>query len=119
MTTQEIAERLVDHCRAGKFEEAQKELFSTDATSIEPMDTPMGPRETKGLDAIIEKGRKFMAMVEQIHAMAVSDPVVADDSFACTMTLDADMKGRGRTTLTELCVYLVENGKIVSEQFHP
>ncbi len=85
---------------------------------MEAEDSPMGPRETKGLKAITEKGRRFMSMVEKIHSMSVSDPIVADSSFACTMSLDATMKGQGRSAMTETCVYDVKDGKIVSEQFH-
>ncbi|MGA2017664.1 MAG: nuclear transport factor 2 family protein [Opitutaceae bacterium] len=118
MTTRDIAGKLVALCRQGKFEDAQKELFSPDATSMEAEDSPMGPRETKGLKAITEKGRRFMSMVEKIHSMSVSDPIVADSSFACTMSLDATMKGQGRSAMTETCVYDVKDGKIVSEQFH-
>jgi hypothetical protein len=36
-------EKLVTYCRQGKFEEAQVELYSKDAISIEPEDTPMAP----------------------------------------------------------------------------
>jgi len=118
MTTKEIAEKLVSYCRQGNFEGAQKELFSTDATSIEAADSPMGPRETKGLAKIVEKGHRFMSMVEKIHSMSVSDPIVADSSFACTMSLDATMKGQGRSAMTETCVYEVKDGKVASEQFH-
>jgi hypothetical protein len=57
--------------------------------------------------------------VEKMHSMSVSDPIVAGSSFACVMSLDADMKGRGRTAITELCVYEVKGGKIVLEQFRP
>jgi hypothetical protein len=86
--------------------------------SIEPFETPAFPKETKGLPAIIEKGKKFEAMVEQMHSHSVSDPVVAGSSFACTMQMDVTMKGQGRMNMTELCVYEVKDGKIVSEQFH-
>lgn len=79
----------------------------------------MSPRETKGLTAIIEKGRMFVSSVQKMHAMTVSEPVVAGSSFACIMSLDADMKGRGRTSITELSVYEVKGGKIVLEQFRP
>jgi hypothetical protein len=119
MTTKEIAEKLVAYCRQGKFEEAQVELYSKDAISIEPEDTPMSPAETKGLAAIVEKGRRFSSALETVHSMKVSDPLLSEGSFACTMILDATMKGRGRTTITELCVYVVADGKIVSERFHP
>jgi hypothetical protein len=118
MTTQEIAEKLVAFCRQGKFEEAQAALYAKDAISIEPEATPMAPKETKGLTAIIEKGRRFSSALETVHSMTVSDPLVAVDSFACTMSLDATMKGSGRTTISELCMYFVADGKIVAEQFH-
>src|SRR5450631_1153542 len=116
MTTNEIAQKLVSYCRLGKFEDAQKALFSNDAVSIEPEATPMAPKETKGLAAIIEKGRGFTSALETVHSMKVSDPVVSVSSCACTMSLDATMKGRGRTTITELCIYHVADGKIVCEQ---
>ena len=119
MTTNEIAGKLVSYCRLGQFEEAQKALFSSDAVSIEPEDSPMAPKETKGLPSIIEKGRRFSSSLETVHSMKVSDPVVAVSSFACTMSLDATMKGMGRTTISELCVYRVAGGKIVSEAFYP
>jgi hypothetical protein len=118
MTTQKIAERLVVLCRQGKFEEAQRELFSAEAVSIEPAATPAFAKETKGLPAILAKGKKFAEMVETTHALNVSDPVIAGSSFACTMRLDVTMKGQGRMDMTELCVYNVKEGKIVSEQFH-
>jgi limonene-1,2-epoxide hydrolase len=118
MTTQEIAERLVALCRQGNFEAAQKELFADDAVSLEPYATEGFQKETKGLPAIIEKGRRFTAMIEELHASAVSDPLVARNSFACTMRMDVTMKGQGRMDMSELCVYEVKDGKILSEQFH-
>ena len=117
MTTAEIANRLVDFCKKGDFESAQKELFAQDAVSIEPHGTPDFAQETKGLDAILEKGKKWASMVEESHGGAVSEPLVADSSFAVTMTMDVTMKGQGRMKMTELCIYHVKEGKIVSEQF--
>lgn len=117
MTTQEIAERLIALCRQGKFEIAQRELFSPEVISIEPYGTDRFPKETKGLNALLEKGRTFTALIEQVHAVSISDPLVADNAFACTMHLDLTIKGHGRVTNHELCVYGVKNGKIVSEQF--
>jgi hypothetical protein len=117
MSTTEIANRLVELCSKGDFEAAQKELFSDDAVSIEPHATPDFQQETKGLDAILEKGRKWGEMVEETHGGKVSQPLVGENSFACTMTMDVTMKGRGRMQMTELCVYNVKDGKIISEQF--
>ena len=117
MTTQEVAKRLIELCEKGDFETAQNELFAEDAVSIEPHGTPDFDKETKGLDAIKKKGEKWNSMVEEYHGGDVSEPVVADNSFACTMKMDVTMKGRGRMSMTELCVYTVKDGKIVSEQF--
>ena len=117
MTIQEIANRLVELCRKGEFETAQKELFAEDVISIEPYATPEFGKETKGLPAILDKGRKFGSMVEQMHGLTVSDPIVATNSFACTMRMDITMKGKDRMDMTELCVYQLKDGKIVSEEF--
>ena len=117
MSTQQIASRLAELCRQGKFEAAQKELFAKDAVSIEPHDTPAAPKETKGLSAIIEKGHKWEAGIEKVHGCTTSEPIVAGNAIAMTLAVDVTMKGQGRTKLEEVCVYEVKDGKIVSEQF--
>lgn len=117
MTTQEVANRLVELCRQGQFETAQKELFADDVLSIEPHATPAFEKETRGLKAILEKGEKFAAMVQENHSLNVSDPIVAGNSFACTIYMDATMKEQGRMNMTELCIYKVKDGKIISEEF--
>ena len=118
MKTTEIAARLVALCREGKWQTAQTELFAPDAVSREQEASPAFPQETKGLPAIMEKGKKWETMVEQVHSSSVSDPIVAGESFACTMTLDVTMKGQPRMQMTELCVYRVKSGKIASEEFY-
>jgi len=117
MTTQEIANRLVELCRKGDFETAQNELFSEDALSIEPYATPAFEKETKGRKAIEEKDKKWNEMVQEMHGITVSDALLASNSFACTMKMDVTMKEGGHMDMTELCVYEVKDGKIISEQF--
>ena len=118
MKTNEIAQRLVTLCREAKWEAAQRELYAEKAISIEQEASPAFDKETRGLPAIIEKGKKFTAMVETMHSIKVSEPLVAGQSFACAMTMDITMKGRPRTTMAELCVYEVRDGKIASERFY-
>jgi hypothetical protein len=118
MTTSEIAQRLVTLCRTGKWHEAQQELFAPDIVSREEEATPGFAQETKGMAAVQEKGRVWQTMVEQLHGLEVSDPVIAGRSFACTMTLDVTMKGQPRAKMTELCVYRVRDGKVISEEFY-
>jgi hypothetical protein len=118
MSTEAIARRLVELCREGKYEDAQRELYAEDAVSIEPDGLPPGMLgNVKGLPAIFEKGRKFQESIEQMHGGNVSDPVVAGNWFSCEMTLDVSMKGVGRMTMTEICVYHVKEGKVDREQF--
>ncbi len=117
MTTAEIAARLVTLCRQQQWEPAQRELYAADATSTEPYEAPGFPKETAGLDGIIAKGHRFVAGIETMHAMTVSDPLVADGVFAVTMSMDVTMKGQPRMQMSELCVYEVKNGKIVAERF--
>jgi len=117
MSTQQIASRLADLCRQGQFEAAQKELFASNAVSIEPHEGPGFAKETKGLAAILEKGHKWEESVEKIHTCSASEPLVAGNAIAMTLSMDVTMKGRGRMQLSEVCVYEVKDDKIVSEQF--
>ena len=117
MKTAAIAKRLVALCRKAQWETAQRELYADNAVSIEPYATPNFAQKTRGLPAIIKKGHKFDTLVEKMHSLKVSAPLVADNAFACTMTMDMKMKGMDRMKMSELCVYSVNDGKIVSEQF--
>ncbi len=115
-STIEIASRLVELARQGKFETAQRELYAKDAVSIEP-EHSQGFKSVKGLDKIIKKGDEWQKMVEEVHGSSISEPVGAGDQFAVAMSMDVTMKGQGRTTMNEVAVYQVKEGKIVSEQF--
>jgi hypothetical protein len=117
MTVAQIAHRLAELCNQGNFEQAQKELFAEDAVSIEPEDSPGFEKETKGLEAILEKGKRFNSMVEETYGCSVSDPLVAGNVIALLLNMDVKMKGKERSTLSEICVYKVKDEKIISEQF--
>ena len=115
MTTQEVADKLVGYCRQGQFDEAINELYGENVVSIEPKGSPM--EEVRGLEAVKQKSEHFSNMVEEFHDMKVSDPLVADKFFSCRMTMDATFKEGGRNTMDEVCMYKVEDGKIVREEF--
>lgn len=118
MNTEAVAKRLAELCRNGEYEQAQRELYAQDAVSIEMPGAPAGALgDAKGLEAIYEKGRQFAAMVETVHSHAVSEPVVAGNWFSVAMAMDVTFKGRGRTQMSEIAVYRVRDGKVVSEQF--
>lgn len=117
MTLDQIATRLADYCRKEQFTQALEELYAENAVSIEQFEFPNFDKETRGLKAMMEKDRKFSAMVEFRYGTTVSDPLIAGNSFCFVLTMDMKMRGRDRETLTELCVYTVTDGKIISEQF--
>ena len=116
MTTTEVANRLIELCRKGEWETAQKELYDTDIVSHEPQET--GGDVSRGIDGILEKNKKWADMTEEVHDFAISDPLIGDDYFSCSMMNDVTMKGMGRVKATEICVYQVKDGKIVSEWFY-
>lgn len=115
MTTQEVAEKFVNYCRQGQFEEAQNDLYHDNIKSVEPAGGPYP--DAQGIEAIKAKGQQWAEMVEEVHSAKISDPIVADNYFSLSMINDVTFKQVGRMTVEEICVYGVENGKIVLEQF--
>ena len=115
MTTQQVANRLVELCRKGQIQEASQELYADSIVSIEPDNAPV--KSAKGKQAVGKKGQEFASMIEERHGGSFSDPIVGGRYFSTAMTLDATFKGQGRMVMQEICVYEVKEGKIVSEQF--
>lgn len=116
MTTQEVANRLVSLCREGKHEQVVKELYAPDIVSIEPEGVPN--RRVQGLEAIIAKGQEFQSRVEKVNSSIISDPIVAEHFFSCSMKMNVQVKGMPvPVDMDEVCVYTVNKGKIVHEQF--
>jgi hypothetical protein len=116
MTTQDVANRLAQLFKEGKWMEAQNELFSQDAVSIEPAHA-QGLQTVEGLDNIMKKGQQWSEMVEEMHGGWSGEPIVGGNFIAVAMGMDVTVKGKGRSKMEEICVYEVKNGKIVKEQF--
>lgn len=117
MTTQEIAQKLAAYCEQENYQGAHQELYAEDAISIEQEAMGGYEKETKGLQNIIRKGQMFTDSIEASYGSKVSAPLVAGNAIAFTLTMDVKFKGRDRGTFDEICVYVVKDGKIVSEQF--
>ena len=118
MTTQEVADRFSQLAQQNNWMQIQDELFADNAVSIEPSHASnMGMPNAEGKEAIRKKGEIFQNMVEEVHGGFTTEPVVAGNHFAVGMTMDATMKGQGRSKMEEICVYEVKNGKITKEQF--
>ncbi|NKI32259.1 SnoaL-like domain-containing protein [Croceivirga thetidis] len=115
MSIQEIADQLVDLLRKGKFEEAQKTLFSEDAVSKEPLSSNIP--KVHGLEAILKKGEQFRNSVEAWHGITVSDALVTDKFIAIRLKVELTFKEQEPSTMDELILYKVKKGKVQHEQF--
>ena len=115
MTTQEVAAKFYEYMQQGAFENIYTELFSEDATSEETPGSDWGT--AKGMKEIHEKGKKWAETVEEMYGGTTENLVVAGNYFTCYMTMDFKPKAGERTTMQEIGLYRVKDGKIVSEQF--
>ncbi len=115
MNTENVANRLVSLCREGKNMEAVQELYDANCISREMKGFPN--EITEGFENIMKKNEQWLNNVEEFHNGEVSDPVVVGNHFSCKMAFDVTFKDSGRQQMEELCMYKVNNGKIVEEQF--
>lgn len=112
-TIPEIANRLASLCNELKFVEAYTELFADNAVSIDPNNKN---EPIVGLHKLIEYENQFLAKVE-IHDIKVSEAIFAGSYFSLIFSMSFTLKGQENKLVEEVCVYKVENGKIVSQQF--
>ena len=115
MTTQQIADKLVEYCRTNQSHKAHDELYHADIESFEMPNMPNA--HLKGIEAIRAKNKDFDASVEELHSAEISDPTVVGNHFSVTMRYDMTMKEQGRMNMEEIAVYEVKDGKIVTERY--
>jgi hypothetical protein len=117
VTTQEIAEKLVDLCRQGKALDAIGTLYAQDVVSVEARPMADGSREMTGLEAVTGKTQWWIANHE-VHSASVDAPVVSGPYFCVHFVYDITNKPSGkRMILDELGMYRVQDGKISREEF--
>ena len=117
MTTQEVAQKLVELCGQGKFKDAVQSLYAQDIVSIEASAPPGGSRESAGLEAVIGKG-EWWESNHEVHGLKLEGPIVAGNHFCVRFTIDVTFKPTSRRhTMDELGVYEVKDGKVIREEF--
>jgi hypothetical protein len=117
MTARDVGEKLVALCRNNQADQAMETLYDRDIVSVEAVANPGGQRETRGLAGCIEKGRQFDKQF-QIHGVRAEGPFPHDDRFAVFFQYDVTHRASGqRSSLDEVALYTVKNGKIVREEF--
>ena len=112
MSVSEIAQSLVELCRAAKFDEAYTTLFAPDAKSIE------GNGDTAtGLEALHAKSAEWGANNE-VHSVTVAGPYAGDNEFAVVFTMEITQKTADkRIKFEEVALYKIQDGKIIEERF--
>lgn len=116
MTTQEVANKLVEYCRESKTELAYQELYSPNIISIEPAGAQM--EKAEGMEAVLQKGQIWEGMIQEYHSTTVGDPIVVGNHFSLPMSMEVTYKGAlSPSIMEEICVYEVKDGRIVKEQF--
>ncbi|MBG6131650.1 hypothetical protein IWQ47_003030 [Aquimarina sp. EL_43] len=115
MTTITIANKLVELLREKKFLETQQQLFATDAINQEP--NKFKEKSVVGLEAMIQKEKRFLLYIKKWNHFEVSDPLVSKDHFSIRMITDVIMVNNDNVVIDEIIVYEVSDGKIVKEQF--
>lgn len=117
MSTQEIANQWREYCSTGQMDKAQQELYADHCVSLEMEGAEGFPTRVEGMEGILAKNKQWESMVEEFHGLEIEGPIVAGNHFTASMKMDITMKGQPRRIDEELCIFRVEDGKIVSEQF--
>jgi len=115
-TTQveEVAHDLVNLCKDGRWSEAIDKHYAENVVSLEPAGDN---KESVGLAAVKAKAQWWFENFE-IHDCKIEGPFVGGNKFVVRFTIDVTFKPDSkRSTMDELALYTVADGKIVHEQF--
>lgn len=115
-TPAEVGAGVVEMLKAGVPEsEIWAKWFSPRLVSIETM--PTGGMAWHGLKAVKAKGEAWM-QENAVHGVEVEGPYAGATGFAVRYTMTIEHKPTGNTTtMSEVGVYTVKNGKVILEEF--
>jgi hypothetical protein len=116
-TIRTVADGLVAMCREGNFLGAIDRYYAESVRSIEPSSTPHVPAELVGIDMVKAKNHWWIQGFE-VHHYTVTGPFVGEGQFAVRFAYDVTCRATGhRSTMTEMALYTVEEGRIKQEEF--
>jgi hypothetical protein len=119
MTTEEVANKVVELTRKQAWHEALNTLYADDIVSVEASGLSGGSSETRGLEGVRAK-TDWWVNAMQVHSVEVNGPFVAHDRFVVQYDIDVtDKSSKERRKMSEVGVYTVKNGKIAREEFLP
>jgi ketosteroid isomerase-like protein len=117
MSTFEIAKKYVELSRVHQNQVMLETLFSPDVVSVEAAAMPGSPAEVRGVKAVAEKGKQWMANHE-VHSAKVEGPWPHGNRFIVRFSYDVTNKPSGRRfQMEEAALFTVENDKIMREEF--
>jgi hypothetical protein len=119
MTTEEVAQKVVELVRKQAWHEALNTLYDKDIVSVEAQPSGGDSPEKRGIDQVRGKTDWWVNAME-VHSFKAHGPFVAHDRFVVQYDADVtDKNSKKRMQLSEVGVYTVRNGKIVREEFLP
>ena len=119
MSTEEVAQKVVELCRKQAWREALDTLYAKDIVSVEAGGMGGESPEKRGIDEVRGKTDWWVQNME-VHNVKVSGPFVAHDRFVVQYDIDVtDKDSKKRMQMSEVGVYTVKDGKIVREEFLP
>jgi hypothetical protein len=119
MSTQEVAEKVVELVRQQAWYKALDTLYDKDIVSVEASASEGESAEKRGIDHVRGKIDWWLNAME-VHSFTAKGPFVAHDRFVVQYDADVTEKNsKKRFQLSEVGVYTMKNGKIVREEFLP
>ncbi len=114
MNAMEVGQELVRMFNAGQFTEIEDRFWAPKIRSIEGFGVAMA---WDGRKAVRAKNHDWMS-THKIHGASASGPFVGATGFAVKFSMDVEDTTNGqRTTMEEVGVYTLKNGKIIQEEF--
>lgn len=98
------------------MEEIINTYYDDAVESLEPANSKIQPY-TKGKANVKARAVYFTSIIETVYSGYTTQPVIAGNLFSVGMGMDIQMKGAGRMRFDESCIFTVNDGKIVREEF--
>lgn len=119
MTTEEVANKVVELTRKQAWHEAVDTLYADDIVSVEASGMGGQSPEKRGIKEVRGKSDWWVENM-QVNSFKVNGPFVAHDRFVVEYDVDVtDKNSKQRMQMSEVGVYTVKDGKIVREEFLP
>lgn len=114
MTIKDVATAFTALCAKGEYDAAGQKFWSDDVVSLEPGSGEMA--RVEGRKGVQAKG-EWWAANHTVHEARAEGPYIHGNQFAIRFVFDITPKGGKRTTMDEVALYTVANGKVIEERY--